>query len=188
MKKIAWKGGTLLAPVPAVLVSCGDMEHSNLLTIAWTGIINSIPPKTYISVRPERYSHSIIKNSGEFVINLTTADLIFATDFCGVKSGKDLDKFTHLNLHKQIAQTVACPLLAESPVSIECKVFEIKQLGSHDMFLADITAVNVEESLVDENDKLHLDKCGLAAYSHGEYFELGKKLGKFGFSVTKKKR
>ena len=188
MKKLKWKGGTLLAPVPSVMVSCGDMEKSNIMTVAWTGIINTVPPKTYISVRPSRHSYNIIKESGEFVINLTPAHLAKAADYCGIYTGAKVDKFAKCNLTKEDATEVACPLIGESPLSLECKVTEIIPLGTHDMFLADIVAVDVEDSLLDKEGKLHLDRAGLAAYAHGEYFELGKKIGKFGFSATKKKK
>ena len=185
MPKIQWKGGTLLGPVPAVLVSCGNGEESNVLTVAWTGILNSDPPKTYISVRPERYSHHLIRESGEFVLNLTTSDLVYATDFCGIKSGKNTDKAKETGLHYEPSSVVGCPSLRESPLALECKVTDIVPLGSHDMFVADIKAVCVDETLVDENGKLHLDRAHLLAYSHGEYFALGKKLGKFGYSCSK---
>lgn len=186
MSKIAWKGGALIAPLPPVLVTCGTMEKPNVLTVAWTGIINTLPPKTYISVRPSRYSYNIIKDSGEFVINLTTSSMIKAADFCGVRSGKDIDKFSATGLTAEPAAKVSCPLIAQSPVSLECKVTDIKSLGTHDMFLADIISTNVDENYIDKTGKLHLDRCGLAAFAHGEYFELGKKIGTFGFSVKKK--
>lgn len=187
MSKINWKGSTLLAPVPAALVTCGTVENPNALTIAWTGITCSNPPMTYISVRPERYSYGLIKESGEFVINLTTASMIRGVDFCGVRSGRELDKLAHCGFTVEEGSAVAAPILTQSPVSIECRVKQILPLGSHDMFLAEIVAVDVEESIVDEAGKLHLEKCGLAAYSHGEYFQLGKKIGSFGFSVKKKR-
>lgn len=185
--KIQWKPGTLLAPVPAVLVSCGTIESPNALTIAWTGIVNSAPPKTYVSIRPSRYSYELIKNSGEFVINLTNKPLLKAADFCGVKSGKDCDKFSLCDITAAKSFVVAAPSIVESPVSVECKVTDIIKLGSHDMFLADIVSVAVDEQYISESGKLHLDKSGIIAYSHGEYFELGKKLGSFGYSVRKKK-
>ena len=188
MSKIKWKGGALIAPLPPVMVSSGDMEKSNIMTVAWTGIINTIPPKTYISVREKRYSYNIIKESGEFVINLTPASLVKAADYCGIFTGAKVDKFAKCNLTKESATEVACPLIAESPLSLECKVTEIIPLGTHDMFLADIVAVDVDEGLIDKEGKLHLERAGLAAYAHGEYFELGKKIGKFGFSATKKKK
>lgn len=188
MSKAQWRGATLLAPVPAVMVSCGTMEASNILTIAWTGIINSNPPKTYISIRPERHSYEIIKASGEFVINLTTSPLVRATDFCGVRSGRDFDKFEKMALTKEPAVHLNCPMIGESPVNLECRVTEIVPLGSHDMFLADILTVNVDEQYLDESGKLHLDRAQLISYAHGEYFELGKKLGSFGYTVRKKKK
>ena len=188
MAKIKWKGSTLLAPVPAALVTCGDEEKANVLTIGWTGILNSQPPKTYISVRPERYSHDIIKEKKEFVINLTPSLLARAVDFCGVRSGRDTDKFAECKLTKEPATEVACPTIAECPLSIECKVTDIIPLGSHDMFVADIVAVDVDGELLDEEGKLHLEKAGLCAYIHGDYFAIGKKVGTFGFSVKKKKK
>lgn len=188
VSKIEWKGGALLAPVPPVLVTCGSMEKPNVMTVGWTGILNTKPPKTYISVRPERYSHGIISESGEFVINLTTEKLVRATDFCGVRSGKTVDKFKMCNLHAQASANLACPSLAESPLSLECRVTDCIHLGSHDMFMADIVGITVDETLIDADGKLHLDKCGLLAYAHGEYFGLGKKLGSFGYSVRKKKK
>ena len=188
MAKIKWKGGALIAPLPPVMVSSGDMENSNILTVAWTGIINTIPPKTYISVRPSRHSYNMIKESGEFVINLTPASLVKTADYCGIYTGAKVDKFAKCNLTKEAATEVSCPLIGESPLSLECKVTEIIPLGTHDMFLADIVAVDVEDSLLDKEGKLHIDRAELAAYAHGEYFELGKKIGKFGFSATKKKK
>lgn len=186
MKKTKWKGGALLAPLPPVMVSCGTAEKPNVLTVAWTGMINTIPPKTYISVRPSRYSYPLIKESGAFVINLATSRLIKAVDFCGVRSGADIDKFSAMHLTAVPGEVLSAPMIAESPLSMECKVTDIIPLGSHDMFLADIAAVHVAEELIDENGKLHLDRSGLAAFAHGEYFELGRKIGSFGFSVRKK--
>lgn len=187
MAKVAWKGSTLLGPVPPVMVSCGDMEDSNIITIAWTGILNTIPPKTYISVRPSRHSYNIIKERGEFVINLTPAGLVKEADFCGIYTGKKVNKFDRCKLHKQKASMLDCPMIEESPLSLECRVSDIIPLGSHDMFIADIVAVNVDDALLDKDGKLCLDKARLAAFAHGEYFELGKKIGNFGFSVKKKK-
>lgn len=186
MAKIVWPGGALLAPVPAALVSCGTAEKPNVLTAAWTGIINSNPPKTYISLRPERYSYEIIRESGEFVINLSTQALVRAADFCGVRSGRQVDKFEKMHLTALPASQVAAPLIGESPLSLECRVFQTIELGSHTMFLADIVAVDVDDSLLDEKGKLRLDRADLIAYAHGEYFALGKKLGSFGFTVRKK--
>ena len=186
MKKIKWKGGTLLAPVPPVMVTSGDMEDSNIITIAWTGIINSEPPKTYISVRPSRHSYGIIKEKGEFVINLTPSRLVRTADFCGIYTGKNVDKFAKCKLTKEEANEVSAPVIAECPVALECKVTDIVSLGTHDMFIADIVAVDVDEELIDEKGKLHLERAGLTAYAHGDYFALGKKIGSFGFSVKKK--
>ncbi len=186
MSKTVWKAGTLLAPVPLAMVTCGTMEKPNIITIAWTGIVNSYPAMTYISVRPSRYSHAIIKESGEFAINLTTSALIRAADFCGVKSGEKVDKFAKMHLTPAAASMIGAPLIEESPVSLECRVTEIKSLGTHDMFLAEILCVDVDDKYIDENGKLLLHKSSLAAYSHGEYFALGKRLGSFGYSVKKK--
>ena len=188
MAKVKWRGGALLAPVPPVMVSCGDMEKSNIITVAWTGILNTIPPKTYISVRPSRYSYELIKNSGEFVINLSPAELIRTVDSCGVYTGRKVDKFQKYGLTKTEAFEVSAPLIGECPLSLECRVTDVVPLGTHDMFIADIVAVDVDERLLDKEGKLHLDRAHLAAYAHGEYFELGKKIGSFGFSVKKKKK
>ena len=187
MNKVTWKPSTLLSPVPAIMVSCGTMECSNILTIAWTGIVNTTPPMTYVSIRKQRHSHSIIKQSGEFVINLTTTNLIRAADTCGVKSGADIDKFKEMKLTKAESTQLSCPCIEESPLSIECRVKDIIELGSHDMFLAEIVAVNVSPEFIDVNGKLRLDKADLVAFAHGEYYELGKKVGSIGFSVQKKK-
>ena len=188
MEKVQWKPGTLLAPVPAVLVSCGTMEKPTALTIAWTGIICSDPAKTYISVRPERNSYNIIKESGEFVINMMPSTLVRSLDYCGIKSGKNEDKLGKMKLYPQESNTVSAPQIAQAPISIECKVTEILPQGSHDMFIAEITSVNIAKDLIDEKGKLHIEKAGLMAYAHGEYFALGKKIGDFGFSVKKKKK
>ncbi len=186
MSKAVWKPGTLLSPVPPVMVSCGTLQTPNILTIGWTGIVNSDPAMTYISVRPTRYSYGLIKASGEFVINLTTAKLVRAADYCGVKSGANTDKFKEMKLTPVPAAMLSVPLIAESPVSLECRVVEVKELGSHHMFLAEILCVDVDEQYIDEQGKLLLHKCGLAAYAHGSYYELGKRLGTFGYSVRKK--
>lgn len=188
MAKQVWKGGALLAPLPAVLATVGDMENSNIITIGWTGIVNTIPPKTYISVRKSRHSYGLIEQSGEFVINLATAEMIREVDYCGIYTGKKVDKFKKCGFTKEAASAVSVPLIAESPLSLECRVFEAKDLGSHVMFLADIVATNVDESLIDADGKMDLTRAHLTAYAHGEYFALGKKLGKFGFSATKKKK
>lgn len=182
-----WKPGTLVYPLPAVLVTCKYKDIENVLTIAWTGTICTDPAMTYISVRKERFSHDIIKNSGVFCINLTTKDLAYATDYAGVKSGRNEDKFKALGLTKEKATLIDVPMIKESPVTIECKVEEIKELGSHDMFIAKVLAVNIDEKYLDENERFQMEKCGLMAYSHGEYYELGNKIGKFGFSVKKNK-
>ena len=188
MAKIQWKGGALLAPVPPVMVTCGTMEESNIITVAWTGLINTIPPKTYISVRPSRHSYTIIKESGEFAINLTPASLVRTADFCGIYTGRKVDKFTRCALTKEPAAQLACPLIAESPLALECRVTEIIPLGTHDMFLADIVGVSVDPKLLDKEGKLHIERAELAAFAHGEYYELGKRIGTFGFSVPKKNK
>lgn len=188
MGKEIWKPGNMLYPLPAVMVSAGDKEgNTNILTIAWTGTICTNPAMVYISVRPERYSYQMIKDSGEFVINLTTEKLVKATDYCGVRSGKDVDKWVETGLTKGKAKTLQyAPIIEESPVNIECKVKEVKELGSHHMFIAEVTSVQVDDSYMDENNKFNLNKTGLLAYSHGEYLGLGKKIGTFGYSVRKK--
>lgn len=187
MSKAVWKPGTLLSPVPVVMVSCGDMKKANIITVAWTGIVNTNPAMVYISVRPERHSHKIISETKEFVINLVTRELVKKTDQCGVYTGGKMDKFKKFSLTPEKASKVSAPIIKESPVNIECKVEQIIKLGTHDMFLARIVAVNVDESLIDENGKLELKKAKLIAYSHGDYLELGKKVGSFGYSVKKKK-
>ena len=176
----------MLYPLPAVMLSCGRPgEKPNIITVAWAGTICSDPAMVSVSIRPERYSYDIIKETKEFVINLTTKDLVYATDYCGVKSGRDVDKFKDMNLTAMSATKVSCPLIEESPVNIECKVKEIVKLGSHDMFIADVLAVDVSEKYMDESGKFNLENTDLLAYSHGEYFLLGEKLGKFGYSIKK---
>ena len=187
MSKTMWKPGTFVYPIPAVMVSCGDFENSNIITVAWTGILNTNPAMVYISVRPERYSYNLIKESGEFVINLTTESLAYATDWCGVKSGANVDKFKEMKLTKQKANFVKCPMIEESPVSVECKVKEIKELGSHHMFVAEVLAINADDKYIDEKGGFDISKCNLMAYANGGYYPLGKKIGKFGYSVEKKK-
>jgi flavin reductase (DIM6/NTAB) family NADH-FMN oxidoreductase RutF len=187
MPKQIWKPSTLLTPIPAALVTCGTMEHPNVLTVAWTGIVCSSPAMTYVSIRPERFSHHLIQESGEFVINVTTAELVRAADFCGCRSGADTDKFAEAGLTPVPASQVAPPLIEESPVSLECRVVEVKHLGSHDLFLAEIVAVDVDDTCVESDGKLNLRKCGIVFYSHGEYFGQGKKLGQMGYSVRKKR-
>ena len=187
MSKVLWKPGTMVYPAPAVMVSCGTMEIPNIITIAWTGTVCTSPAMTYISVRKERYSYDFIKDSGKFVINLTTKSLVRATDFCGVKSGRDFDKFTHCGLTKTKGTLTDVPMIAESPVNIECEVTQIVELGSHDMFLAKVLGITIEDSYLDETGKFRLDKAGLIAYAHGTYYDLGDPLGTFGYSIMKKK-
>ena len=188
MSKQYWKPGNMLYPLPAVMVSCRrEGEKPNIITLAWTGTVCSDPAMVSISVRPERYSYDIIKETGEFVINLVTKELVSATDFCGVRSGKDVDKFQEMKLTPLPSKHIAAPGIMESPVNIECRVKDVIPLGSHDMFLAEVVGVTVEDAYINENGKFELNQTGLVAYSHGEYFELGKKLGKFGYSVEKKK-
>lgn len=186
MEKLVWNPGALLSPAPPALVSCGNQAQSNILTVAWTGIVNTQPPMTYVSIRPERYSYGLIEQTREFVVNLTPAALVRTADFCGVRSGRDLDKWAVCGLTPVPSAKVAAPLIKECPLALECRVRQILPLGSHHMFLADIVAVDVEPALVDKSGRLDLGKAGLAAYVHGEYFELGKRLGSFGFSVRKK--
>ena len=186
MGKIIWKPATLLAPIPPVMVSCGSMEQPNIFTAAWTGIVNTSPAMTYLSIRPQRYSYELIARTGEFVINLTTRALVRAADFCGVRSGRDIDKFAHLQLTKLPASQVSAPLIAESPLHLECKVSQCIPLGSHEMFLANIVAVQVDDQYVDNKGQLHLERADLAAFAHGAYYGLDSCLGTFGFSVRKK--
>ena len=188
MSKTMWKPGTFIYPIPAVMVSCGSFEKSNIITVAWTGILNTNPATVYISVRPERHSYNLIKESGEFVINLTTENLAFATDWCGVKSGSNVDKFKEMRLTKEKANFVNCPMIKESPVSVECKVREIRDLGSHHMFIADVLAINADDKYIDEKGAFDISKCDLIAYANGGYYSLNKKIGKFGYSVQKKKK
>ena len=186
MAKQLWKPGNMLYPLPVVMVSVADKDgKNNIITIAWTGTICSNPPMVSISVRPERYSYDILKETGEFVINLTTKNLTYATDYCGVKSGRDVDKFKEMGLTPLPGKEVKAPLIAESPVNIECKVTQVIPLGSHDMFLAEVVAVHVDEKYMDEKGKFHLDKAEPIAYSHGDYLATGELLGTFGYSVKK---
>lgn len=186
MSRAIWKPGTFIYPIPAVMVSCGDMDNSNIITVAWTGIANTDPAMVYISVRKTRYSYEIIKENKEFVINLTTEKLAFATDWCGVKSGKNVDKFKEMKLTKEKAKFVKCPIIKESPVAVECRVREIKDLGSHTMFLAEVLSIDADEKYINEKGAFDISKCNLIAYSNGNYYSLGKKIGRFGFSVMKK--
>ena len=187
MAKVKWDPGTMLSPLPAALISCGTMEHPNVMTAAWTGIINSNPPKAYVSIRPGRLSHQLISENKFFVINVAGEKLKYAVDFCGVKSGRDTDKFTACQLTAQESFEVESPSILESPVSMECRVFQVIRLGSHDMFLADIVAVSVEDSLL-ENNRLALEKAGVVSYIHGEYYAPGEYIGHFGWTVKKNKK
>ena len=187
MAKVFWKPGTLLCPVPVVLVTCGTLKDANAVTVAWTGIVNSDPAMTYISLRPSRFSHEIISQTGEFAINLVSEGMLRKVDSCGVYTGRKVNKIKTFSLTPEKGQVIAAPVLKESPLSLECKVTEVKSLGSHDMFLAEIVSVDVDEKFVDENGKLDLRQADLVAYSHGDYLKLGKKLGSFGYSVKKKR-
>lgn len=187
MKK-TFKPGTVLSPIPAVMVSCGNEEEKNIITIAWTGIINSNPPLTYVSVRKSRHSHKLIADSGEFVINLVNEPLTFAADYCGVKSGREVDKFEKMNLTAIPAEAVSCPMIAESPINLECKVTEMHEYPTHDMFVAEIVNIHADESLVDDKGKIDFAAAGLVAYIHGEYFGVKKNpIGRFGYSIMKPK-
>jgi len=189
MSKIQWKPGTMVYPLPAVMVSCGIEEQDlNIITISWTGTINTNPAMLYISIRPSRLSYDIIKKTEEFVLNLTNKNLAYAADWCGVKSGRDFDKFKEMKLTPEASNIIKTPMIAEAPISIECKVTQIIPLGTHDMFLAKVVAVNADENYLDpETRAFNMQKAGLVAYSHGMYYELGNQIGKFGFSVKKKK-
>ncbi len=187
MAKVAWKGSALLAPLPPVMVTCGSGETANIITVAWTGIINTHPPRLSISVRPTRHSYRLIKESGEFVVNLTPARLVRAADYCGIYTGAKVNKFEKTGLHPEPSQLVACPQIAECPLSLECRVIDVLPQGTHDLFLADIVAVNVEEGLLDESGRLDLARAELCAFGHGEYYALGETIGKFGCSAAKKK-
>jgi len=186
--KQSWKAGTMIYPLPAVLVSCGDTpEEYNIFTVAWTGTVCTSPPMCYISVRPERHSYDIIKRTGEFFINPTTADMARAVDWCGVRSGRDFDKFREMGLTPGRALHVAAPIIGESPVNIECRVRQIVPLGSHDMFIAEVVGVQVDADFIDpDTGKFCLERACPIVYSHGEYFALGRALGHFGWSVRKK--
>ena len=188
MARINLKSGTLLGPLPAVMVTVGDSEESNVLTVAWCGILSTDPPRAYISVRPSRHSYEILRRTGEFVINLTTESLARATDYVGIFTGAKVDKFEKCALTRVPSKEVAAPTLAESPLSLECRVFEVMKSGTHDVFMADIVNVSCDESIIDERGRICLDKAHLISYAHGEYFALGRRLGAFGFSATKKRR
>lgn len=186
MAKQTWKPGNMLYPLPVVMISCKEEgKKPNIITVAWAGTINSDPVMVSVSIRKERYSHDIIEKTGEFVINLVTKDLAYATDYCGVKSGRDVDKFEKLGLTPVEVEGVSVPAISESPISLACKVKEIKELGSHDMFIAEVVSVTVDDKYMNSEGKFELNDTGLVAYSHGEYFELGEKIGKFGYSVKK---
>ena len=186
MDRQIWKPGNMLYPLPVVLVTCSDGKgNSNIFTVAWTGTVCSDPPMVSISVRPQRYSHSLIRDTGEFVINLTTRRLVFATDYCGVRSGRDVDKFREMKITALPAQKVGAPLIGESPVNIECRVSQVIRLGSHDMFLANVEAVHAQEAYMDEKGRFFLDRAQPVVYSHGTYYALGKAVGSFGYSVKK---
>ena len=189
MAKEIWKPGNMLYPLPVVMVSMADRNaKANIFTLAWVGTVCTNPPMVSISVRPERYSYPILQDTGEFVINLTTRELVFATDYCGVKSGRDVDKFGELKLTKENASYVKAPMIGESPVNIECRVRQVKPLGSHDLFLADVLAVHADEKYMDEGHKFHLEKAEPIVYSHGAYLSCGEQLGTFGYSVRKKQK
>lgn len=186
--KIQWKGAALLAPVSPTMVTCGDFDgEANIITIGWCGMVSTRPPRVYISVRPSRHSHGIISEKGEFVINLTTDSMAKAADKCGMYTGKKVDKFTRFGLTRERASVVSCPMIAESPVSLECKVISVTPMGSHDMFVADVVAVDVKEELLDEKGTLRIERAHLAAYAHGAYYQLGKKIGNIGYALKKKK-
>ena len=190
MGKVSWKPGTMIYPLPALMVSCGSDESDyNILTVAWTGTVCTNPPVCYISLRPERHSYEIIKRTGEFVLNLTTRALARATDWCGVRSGRDFNKFSEMHLTPIKGEVVSAPVIAQSPLNIECRVRQIVPLGSHDMFIADVVNVQADDSLIDlKTGHFDLEKAQLIAYSHGQYYELGRRIGKFGWSVERKKR
>lgn len=185
MTKIAWKPGTMISPLPPVLVSCGTVEQPNVMTVAWTGIVCSEPVLTYVSIRPSRFSYELIKEHGEFVINIPTWKLVAAVDYCGVKSGRNVDKFKEMGLTAAPCTQIAAPQIAECPVSIECKVKSVTPYGTHDMFLAEVVAVNVDDTYIDDKGALDLEKAGVLAFAHGKYYTLGRNLGSFGFSVNK---
>lgn len=188
MAKQIWKPSTLLNPVPVVMVTCADNEgKANIITLAWAGTVNSEPPMLSISVRKERYSHRLISEKGQFAVNLTTQKLAYATDLCGVKSGRDVDKFQAAGLTAEKASVIDVPIIKESPVSLECVVKNVLELGSHDMFIAEIVAVDVQDEFIDAKGKLSLEKASVIAYSHGKYWTLGNELGFFGYSVAKRK-
>ncbi|MCH5153003.1 MAG: flavin reductase family protein [Clostridiales bacterium] len=186
MAKVQLKGANLLAPLPVVMVSVGDMENSNIITVAWTGTVCSVPPRVYVSIRHDRYSYDMLKKGGEFVINFTTDKLLPACDWCGIRSGREVDKFAEMKFTRGKANCVSAPIICESPINIECKVFDVINLGSHDMFLADVLAVDVDEEFLDENGAIDYSKAHLVCYQHGNYYASGRHLGRFGFAAQKK--
>ncbi len=186
MAKVSWKGSALLAPVPPVMVTCGSGEEANIITIAWAGLINTHPPRVSISVRPQRHSYGLIKASGEFAINLTPASLIREADYCGMYTGAKVNKFEKTGLHPEAASVISSPIIAECPLALECRVLDILPQGTHDLILADVVAVDVDEAIIDESGRLCMERAGLSAFAHGEYFALGETIGKFGFSAVKK--
>ena len=185
MARRDFKAGALTAPLPPVMVSVGDMDNANIITIGWTGILSTIPPRTYISVRPERHSYKILKEKREFVINLTTADQAKIVDYAGIYTGAKVDKFKECKLTKAESKEVSAPTIAECPLSLECRVIEIIPMGTHDVFISDLVSVSCDERILDDDGKIRFDKAGLLAYAHGEYYALGEKVGKFGFSTKK---
>lgn len=186
MSKTVLKGATLLAPLPVVMATVGDYDNANIITIAWTGIVCSQPPRVYISVRHERFSYEILKQSGEFVINFVSERLLPACDYCGIRSGRDIDKFAEMKLTKEKATQVSVPLIAESPINLECKVFQTLNLGSHDMFVADVLAIHVDDEIMDEQGKIDYVKARLVNYQHGDYYATGRHLGRFGYAAQRK--
>ena len=188
MARKSFKAGALTAPLPPVMVTVGDMENSNIITIGWTGILSTIPPRTYISVRPERYSYKLLKQTGEFVINLTTANQAKVVDYVGIYTGAKVDKFKECRLTKMASKEVSAPTIAECPLALECRVVEVIPMGTHDVFIADIVSVSCDDGILDEAGKIRFDKAGLLAYAHGEYYALGEKVGRFGFSTDKPKK
>lgn len=186
MAKTELKGATLLAPLPAVMVSVANGDKPNIITVAWTGIVCSQPPRVYVSVRHDRYSYDLIKNAGDYVINVTTDKLLPCCDYCGIRSGRDVDKFAELGLTAEKSSHVTSPMISQSPINLECKVFDVIPLGSHDMFLADVVALHVDNSLMDENGKINYSLANLVNYQHGEYYATGKHLGRFGFATQRK--
>lgn len=188
MARKSFKAGALTAPLPPVMVTVGDMENSNIITIGWTGILSTIPPRTYVSVRPERYSYKLLKQTGEFVINLTTANQAKVVDYVGIYTGAKVDKFKECRLTKMASKEVSAPTIAECPLALECRVVEVIPMGTHDVFIADIVSVSCDDGILDEAGKIRFDKAGLLAYAHGEYYALGEKVGRFGFSTDKPKK